>query len=86
MLAALLETRVEAVVSSVDNRAQEVHAGAAVGANLTLATDRLRLYDSTDAERQFAAQGIVLMGEVRAALFRRNDLAHRVWSTAGLTG
>lgn len=86
MLAALLETKVEAVVSAVATGTQDVYAGEPVGSNLKLAKQRLALYQTGEQERHFSSIGTALLDDVAAALEQRNALVHRVWAHAGMTG
>lgn len=84
MLAALLETKVEAVVSSIGTGTQDVYAGEPVRNNLQLAIKLLALYKSTEQERQFSHRGTTILEEIGVALEQRNALVHRVWSRSGM--
>ena len=79
MLAALLETKIEALASAVDNRPQSYFGGRGPAANSETIVDRLRKYQETPDEADLSARILVLLDDARAALEERNFIVHGVW-------
>ncbi|GAA3734805.1 hypothetical protein GCM10022239_08670 [Leifsonia bigeumensis] len=79
MLAALLETKIEGLTSSVDNATQDVHGGRGFAVNSTAIKKRLSSYEANPAEQAFSAEVRVLLAEIEDVLEDRNFIVHGVW-------
>ncbi|WP_349902132.1 hypothetical protein [Parafrigoribacterium humi] len=79
MLAALLETKVEGLASSVDNATQDVYGGRGFVENSSTIRKRLQHYCRDAAEQEFSANVSILLDEVDAVLEDRNFIVHGVW-------
>ena len=79
MLAALLETKVEGLASSLDNATQDVHGGQGFAVNSTTIRRRLASYESNPVEATFSDEVRELLVDIEAALTDRNFIVHGVW-------
>lgn len=86
MLSALLESRISALASSVENKEQAFYASNDPIENLRVCERRLPMYDRGTEERSFAASTMMLVAESRAIVSARNAIVHRVWPRAGQSG
>jgi hypothetical protein len=86
MLSALLESKVAALASSVENREQAFYASNEVSENIRICERGLPLYSRTNDESRFAISAMAVVDEARSVLSARNAIVHRVRPRAGLAG
>lgn len=86
MLSALLESKLAALASSVENKEQAFYASNDASENIRICERRLPLYIRTDDESRFAESALAVVDETRSVLGARNAIVHRVWPRAGQAG
>ena len=86
MLAALLETKIEALASQVDNHPQAFFGGRGPGANSDTIRERLALYQATPDEVDFGLRVQVFLDDANKQLELRNFVVHGVWPFTGRPG
>lgn len=86
MLAALLETKIEALASSVDNQTQDVYGGQGTVKNADTIRGRLRLYKENPAEAEFGRRTQAFLVDAESILDERNFIVHGVWPKHTETG
>lgn len=86
MLSALLESKLAALASSVENKEQAFYASNDPSENIRICERRLPLYIGSDDESRFAQSGLSLVDETKSVLSARNAIVHRVWPRAGQAG
>lgn len=86
MLSALLESKLVALASSVENKEQAFYASNDPGDNIRICEHRLPPYNRTEDESRFGQDGLLLVDETRSVLGAWNAIVHRVWPRAGQTG
>jgi hypothetical protein len=82
MLATLLELKLAHLASSIDNGMQHTYISATASDNLRLCRQRLKLYNGSDMEVDFANRTQALLPRIRRAVTDRNDVVHRIWPHA----
>lgn len=86
MLAALLETKIEALASQVDNHPQAFFGGRGPGANSETIRERLPLYQGTPDEVAFSSRIESFLVDANGALELRNFVVHGVWPSTDRPG
>jgi hypothetical protein len=79
MLAALLETKVEALTSNLDNLTQDNYAGQGFAVNERTIRKRLKHYQQDGRETAFSNHVRSLLREIDRSLKDRNFVVHGVW-------
>lgn len=87
MLAALLELKVEELVSTVSwEGTQGKHAAVGFSRNLETLRKRLKRYDRNEQEKLFVNSTESLLRDIERALDERNLVAHGLWPATGGDG
>jgi hypothetical protein len=86
MLAALLETKIEALASQLDNHPQAFFGGRGPGANSEIIRARLPLYQSTPDEVALSLRIESFLVDANNALELRNFIVHGVWPSTNRRG
>ncbi len=86
MLAALLETKIEALASQVDDHPQAFFGGRGPGANSDTIRERLALYQSTPDEVAFSLRVMSFLKDANEELELRNFIVHGVWPATDRPG
>lgn len=84
VLGALLDNKVAALASSLDNGPQAYYFSSLHSVNRGIVKARIALYDGTKSEQDFGVSGIRFLGRTDATLARRHDIVHRIWSSVTL--
>lgn len=86
MLSALLESKIAALASSVENKEQAFYAANDVSDNCRIIHSRVELYRRNPSEETFARAAQEATADSTSLLDARNKIVHRVWPKAGVDG
>lgn len=86
MLAALLETKIEALASQVDDHPQAFFGGRGPSANSKTIRERLSLYQRTPDEVAFSSRVESFLENANEELKLRNFIVHGVWPSTDRPG